>query len=149
MKRHILIPVIVVITGCHNSIKAKVEKVHGANLAELVAKLEDGDCVESRYNGVEKTPSETFAIYDSLLKVAPDSLWHKLTYDRNPVVRCYAYQALFTRNAPEVAQIGYRLENDTDSICYKENIYQLTGTVGWFIKRIKNKDTLINKVIVK
>jgi hypothetical protein len=147
--RNLTLICIVIIAGCGGLSERKIENVADDHTARLIAQLENGDCVEGKYNGVEKKLSKTFAIYDSLLKTASDSVWYKLTYDKSAVARCYAFQALFTKKSNGIDSIANRMEGDTDSICYKENIYQLNCTVGWFVKRILNQDSSVKKVIVK
>ena len=49
---------------------------------------------------IEGSESRVFNAYKRLLKIAPDSLWVRLSYSDKPVVRFYALEALVQRNSP-------------------------------------------------
>ena len=112
------------------------------SMESLITELEVSNCVESKYIGIERIESKTYSVYDSLLRIAPDSLWWNLTYSRSAVARCYAFQTLFAKKYPRLGEVLSRLSIDTDSICYFKDQYKYKATVSSFVMNITKEDTV-------
>lgn len=154
MKRNILFSVFALLLGScqsanNDAYERKTENSGELIISQSVEKLEGSDCVESKYIGIEGKPSEIYAAYDTLLKIASDSLWIKLSYDKSGVVRFYAFQALFAKKSPRVAEVISRLKNDTAFICSLGGDLKLYGTVGSFVRKTPGLDSLKKNNAVK
>lgn len=75
-----------------------------------------GAPVEQAHVGFTGEPSEIYALYAALLRVAPDTLWRKLTFSKKPVMRYYAFKALMEKKDPGLPQVIARLEKDSAGV---------------------------------
>lgn len=85
-------------------------------IARLVAAIEECPRVEEAHVGFTGKPSEIYSLYAALLRVAPDTLWRKLSFSKKPVMRYYAFKALMKKKDPCLPQVIARLEKDKASV---------------------------------
>jgi hypothetical protein len=86
-------------------------------IENLVFTLRCSDCAYFGGIGIEGKESPVFDAYKRLLKIAPDSLWVRLSYSDKPVVRLYALEALVKKNSPLLDGVERRLKNDSAGVC--------------------------------
>lgn len=85
-------------------------------LKKIVEQIEEYNIVESAYIGDGGSASEQWARYEQLKQIATISQLIALTDYPNSVVRCYAFEALATRNSNQVFPILMKHLKDTTSV---------------------------------
>ncbi len=66
-----------------------------------------------------------------------DSTWVRLSYDSNPVVRAYSYEALYVTNSKFILEVKKRLEKDIATVCFVNNDLQLSFSLGTYVSTLK------------
>ena len=119
------------------------EKVYAKEFADTaktirysVSVLEGSSAVIT--GGVGFTGQETPAgiAYKKLFLYAPDSVWIRLSYSENPVLRMYAYIALRNKKSPELGRVENRLKTDTAVVCKIDDDVTMTTSIGQFVSLI-------------
>ena len=87
------------------------------DINDMIFAIESSENIEREYIGIERRKSCIYSCYEKLLKIVSDSLWIKLSYSKNPVMRYYAYNALLTRKNDNISSIRNRLIKDRESVC--------------------------------
>jgi hypothetical protein len=85
---------------------------------DLISAIESSENIESKHIGIEGRKSYIYCCYEKLLETASDSLWVKLSYSKSPVMRYYAYKALFSRESTNLQSVRNRLIKDSSQVCY-------------------------------
>lgn len=121
------------------------EKVYTKELADTAETIRYSLSVLERSpnvitGGVGFTGEETPAgiAYQKLFLCAPDSIWVRLSYSENPVLRMYAYLALLNKKSPELKGLVNRLKTDTAVVCEIDDDVTMTSSIGWFVSPIKS-----------
>ena len=112
--------------------------------ATLLRAIEESSCVESEYIGFVGRESAVYASFRRLDYLISDSIWLKLSYDRKPVMRAYAYWALLKRNSPLLPKIRGHLKNDRGTFCFYSADVMYPESVSDFVRYLKI-DTTRNK----
>ena len=86
------------------------------NLKKIVNGIEKGNRVESSHIGYAGSPSNQYKKYEQLKKIATVEQLTALTDHKNPAVRCYAFQALASKNADNVFAVLLKHLHDTSSV---------------------------------
>lgn len=102
-------------------------------IERLIAAIEESPRVEDAHIGISGSPSEIYAFYDSLLRIAPDTLWRKLTYSKKPVMRYYAFKALMEKKDPDLQKVITRLEKDKAPVEVVSGCTGLKGSLCFFV----------------
>ena len=134
MRRFSFIFILIFLVGCDTRSKREIDEDKKRGMSSLIVSLEGSSCVESKYIGYAGTPSQTYEIYDRLLKIVPDSLWWRLTFSKSGVMRYYAFQTLLMKNDPRLVEVVNRLKNDTTFICCHRADLDLSNTVGFLVR---------------
>lgn len=103
------------------------------NIQKLVTLIDRSDCVYIGGIGYTGDESEVYDSYQRLLEIAPDSLWVKLSFNKNPVLRVYALKALVTKNSSKLFEANDRLQKDKDTICYVAGDTRMSFSVSFFV----------------
>ncbi len=77
--------------------------------------------------------------YERLLQIAPDSTWVRLSFSKKPVVRMYAFDALFYRNSPDLKGVKDRLRNDKAAVLSVSGCTEITASICFFVSIERNK----------
>jgi len=107
------------------------------SIQKLVGLIDSGDCVyfgRIGYNGEE---SEIYDCYQRLLEIASDSIWIKLTNDKNPVLRVYAFRALESKKSSRLQEVKDRLLKDKATVCYVSADTRIIVSVSSFVSTSK------------
>jgi hypothetical protein len=104
---------------------------------ELVFQLEYSSCVITGGAGFTGKVYPQADAYKTLLRVAPDSVWVRLSYSEKPVVRMYAFDALFSKNSPELEGVRSRLKNDKAAVCEVFDDVTVTSSIGDIVSRVR------------
>lgn len=83
--------------------------------------------------GITGKDNPTADAYKSLLSIASDSVWVRLSYSEKPVVRMYAFKALYSKNSTDLEEVTSRLKTDTVSVCDISDDFQLTAPIAKFV----------------
>jgi hypothetical protein len=111
--------------------------VYRLDTATLIRSIEESSCVESEYIGFGGGESAVYASFRRLDHLISDSIWLKLSYDRKPVMRAYAYWALLRRNSPLLPKIRDHLKNDRATFCYYSADVMYQDRVRDFVRYLK------------
>ena len=143
MKKNIFFILLILIFGCKMKNKKEEEinllAIKEASINRMILKIESSKCYESKHIGFTGENSILYETYETLNQIASDSLWLKLTYSKSPVMRCYAYHAILSKqNNKLINEVKSRLINDTTRLdFYSCDIYEKGGTVSNFVKYLK------------
>ena len=88
------------------------------DINDLISAIESSENIEGEHIGMEGRKSYIFSCYEKLLEVASDSLWVKLSYSKSPVMKYYAYKALFSKENTNLQSVRDRLIKDTSQVCF-------------------------------
>jgi hypothetical protein len=105
-----------------------------STIDDLISAIESSENIESKHIGIEGRKSYIYNCYEKLLEVASDSLWTELSYSKSPVMRYYAYKALFSRESANLQSVRNRLVKDTAQVCYHTMDMTFTFTLEYLIK---------------
>ena len=106
-------------------------------IRQLVSQLEYSPCVIIGGVGIEGKENTAAESYKKLLQVAPDSVWVRLSYSEKPVVRMYAFEALFSRNSPDLESVKTRLKADTATVCRVSGDVEMNLSIGSLVSGMK------------
>lgn len=88
------------------------------NIDRLVSRIDSSDCVYFGRIGYAGEESMVYDTYLRLLQIAPDSIWLRLSFSKNPVLRVYAFEALESQKSKYLQVVKNRLRKDKATICY-------------------------------
>jgi hypothetical protein len=88
------------------------------DIIKLINRIDSSECVYFGSVGIAGEESEVYDCYQRLLEIAPDSVWIKLSYNENPVLRLYAFEALKATKSPDLQKTKARLQRDKATVCY-------------------------------
>lgn len=100
------------------------------SIEEIVSAIEEGGCIESAHIGIAGSPSEQYARYELLKKIATIEELTILTSHKNSAVRCYAFQALAAKNGKNIFNVLLNHLHDTCSILIRSSCLGLDCFVG-------------------
>ena len=102
---------------------------------DLISTIESSKYIERKYvGGWAARKSHIYDCYEKLLEIASDSLWVELSYSKSPVMKYYAYNALFSKGNINSLSIRNRLIGDTSSVCtHSCDIIDCLHTLGGLI----------------
>jgi hypothetical protein len=83
----------------------------------LIDRIDNSDCVYFGGIGIAGD-SKIYDCYRTLLKIGPDSMWVNLSFNKNPIIRIYAFEALETRKSLHLQEARDRLKKDKATFCY-------------------------------
>jgi hypothetical protein len=119
---------IAVLIGCGGK-----PSVPSVEIRQLVFQLQQSDCVIIGGVGITGRVNPAADSYTTLLRIVPDSVWVRLSYNEKAVVRMYAYEALFSKSSPELEQVKIRLKRDTAMVCQIFDDVTITASIGEFV----------------
>jgi hypothetical protein len=94
------------------------------DLKKIVDGIAEGNSVESSHIGYGGSPSDQYAKYEQLKKVATVEQLTALTDHKISTVRCYAFQALASKKTDNVFTVLLKHLHDTSSV------YTQSGCIG-------------------
>jgi hypothetical protein len=117
--------VVTALVGCGRKPAVSPVVIH-----QLIFQLEHSICVIIGGVGITGKDSPSSDSYKTLLRIAPDSAWVRLSYSKNPVARMYAFEALLSKNSPDLERVRGRLKNDTAVVCEISDDVTVTSSIG-------------------
>ncbi len=100
------------------------------DLKKIVDGIEKGNSVESSHIGEGGSPSDQYAKYEQLKKIATVEQLTALTDHKNSAVRCYAFQALAAKKADNVFTVLLKHLHDTSSVETQSGCIVMTEYTG-------------------
>ena len=108
-----------------------------AKLRAIVSAIENTNRLESSHVGFAGSPSTQWAYYEQLKKAATAAELTALTSHKNVAVRCYAFQALAAKKAPNVFAVLQQHLQDKATVELME---------GCIVSEIQARDYFIDVV---
>lgn len=114
--RYLLIYIVTLIAcGC----KGKTQHIgREPNIQFLIDQIDNSDCVYFGGVGLAGENSKIYDCYRTLLKISPDSMWVNLSFNRNQIIRVYAFEALKKIKSLHLQEVRDRLKKDKATFCY-------------------------------
>ena len=107
-----------------------------ASIRQEVFYLEHSTCVITGGVGFTGKDNPAGDAYKRLYRMAPDSVWVRLSYSEKPVLRMYAFIALLNKNSPELAGVESRLKTDTGVVCEISDDVTETTSIGFTVSAV-------------
>jgi len=107
------------------------------NIQKLVDRIDSSDCVYFGKIGFVGEENEIYDSYQRLLEIAPDSIWFNLSYNKNPVIRVYAFKALETKKSSHLQDVKGRLQEDKATVCYVAADTRTSFSISFFVSNAK------------
>ena len=101
-----------------------------------VLQLERSSCVITGGVGFTGEDNPTAAAYRKLFRIAPDSVWVRLSYSEKLVLRMYAFIALLNKNSSELDLVEGRLKTDTGVVCEISDDITETNSIGNIVSAV-------------
>ncbi|GGB19872.1 hypothetical protein [Puia dinghuensis] len=117
--------VVAALVGCGGKSAVSSRIIH-----QLVFDLEYSSCVIIGGVGITGKDNPAADAYKTLLRIAPDSVWVRLSYSEKPVVRMYAFEALLSKKSPDLERVKNRLKKDTATVCEIFGDVSMTSSIG-------------------
>lgn len=103
------------------------------------------NCVYFGKIGYAGEENEVYDSYQRFLEIAPDSMWVKLSYNKNPILRIYAFDELDTRKSLCLQDVKKRLQKDEATVCHVFADTRMSYSVS-FLFRIRNRSVGVHKL---
>lgn len=113
--------------------------VNTAAIRHYIIQLDLSDRVITGGVGFTGKDNPTADAYKSLLQIAPDSVWVRLSYSEKAVVRMYAFEALHSKNSPELEEVTSRLKTDTAVVCEVSGDLEITTSIAQFVSMVRRR----------
>ena len=113
--------------------------MNSAAIHHYIIELEHSSRVITGGVGFTGKDNPTADAYKSLLQIAPDSVWVRLSHSEKPVVRMYAFEALYNKNSPDLEEVISRLKTDTAAVCEISGDMKTTSSIGQIVSAIRRK----------
>ena len=107
------------------------------DIQQLIGVINNSDCAYFGRIGYAGEENEVYDCYQRLLEIAPDSIWVKLSYNKNPILRIYASDALETRKSLYLRDVKKRLQKDTARFWHAAADMRMELSVGFFVSNSK------------
>ena len=107
------------------------------DIQKLIGRIDSSDCVYIGGIGYAGEENEVYDCYQRLLEIAPDSIWSELSYNKNPILRTYAFKAFQDKKSLQLRDVKERLQKDEATICYVSGDVSATYPVSLFVSTAK------------